>query len=253
MEKYRNVMYLPVIKKLKGGQIMPIFIFLFSKIGILSRWAKEAGTSAWLVKTEEKYGGLVTGAYVNKLSPNDTREFEVLRRKGMRGGDRMNPLYHNYAPIYSKYLKQFLDKKVALLEVGILRGTGLAIWSDLFGGGRVIGADIDLFNYEENIKNLRELGAFSNKNIEVHLFDQFENNIKLLENILKGDKLDIVIDDGAHTDESILKTLDSICPHLNKNFVYFIEDNSTVWKKVAKKFPKWKVINYHEMTVCTHH
>lgn len=61
----------------------------------------------------------------------------------MIGGDRM--LHHGYAKKYAEYLLPFLNRvqPVTVLECGILRDTGIAIWCDLFQEGRIIGLDID--------------------------------------------------------------------------------------------------------------
>lgn len=60
-----------------------------------------------------------------------------------QGGDRMNSIYHNYSKIYSAYLLKFLDKKINLVEIGILNGIGLSIWCDIFKDSNIYGLDID--------------------------------------------------------------------------------------------------------------
>ena len=107
---------------------------------LLPLWQR--GSIRWLVAKEMAYGGIVENVRVGKISPHDTRSPERLelgRTVGvMVGGDRMSPYAHNYAAQYSKYLKRFLNRHpITLVEIGILKGSGLAIWSDLFPNGEI--------------------------------------------------------------------------------------------------------------------
>ena len=137
-------------------------------------------------------------------------------------------------------------------EIGILTGIGLAIWSELYPKSNIYGFDIDLNNFEENKKNLEKRGAFKNNNVICYEFDQLDpdNNMKNhLKNILKNKKLDIVIDDGCHTDECILKTLENVLPFMSNKFVYFIEDNTNVHKYIKKKYPKYNIEYKNQFTI----
>lgn len=71
-------------------------------------------------------------------------------------------LHHGYAKKYSEYLLPYIKKgePVTVAEVGILKGTGIAIWCDFFENGRVLGFDIDLGHINGNMNNLKNLGAF---------------------------------------------------------------------------------------------
>ena len=148
-------------------------------------------------------------------------------------------LHHGYARKYSEYLHPFIleGKPVTLAEVGILRGTGLAIWCDLFTSGRVLGLDIDLGHARGNMANLRARGAFGVIEPELHEFDQFVDNAALLAELLQGDKIDVFIDDGYHSSETIIATLKSALPHLAERFVYFIEDNWDVHAELEALYP----------------
>ena len=201
----------------------------------------------FLIQKEEHYGGLVQNIKINNTSPLDPRTIKRIANVRMQGGDRMSSSYHNYAPIYAKYLQPYLNNdNIVLVEVGILKGSGCAIWSDLFKNGRIIGLDHDLSYIKNNMKFLKSKGAFSNNNLELHNFDSYKPKIN---KILNGDTIDIFIDDGPHDDKAILTNLKEIVPHLSKKFVYFIEDNTNVHNKIRKNYSKFKVINGGEMTI----
>lgn len=219
----------------------------------LKHESPKVGSAEWLELTEYKYGGTITNVPRKKVSNKDKRTKNQLLSGGMTGGDRMSRIKNNYAPIYTKHMQPFLHKKdkVVLAEVGILKGTGLAIWSDLYKNGRIIGFDIDLSHVYENMKNLKQKGAFSNNTIELYDFDQYEDNRNLLQEILNGEKFDVIIDDGIHTDEPIINTINSFMPFLNTPFVYIIEDNSTVYYKIKDSFPDFSLYHYGCITVMT--
>jgi hypothetical protein len=210
----------------------------------------KSGSKAWLISTEKKYGGYVTGVPRGRVGAKDTRSVEEIRAGGMTGGDRMSSAHHGYAGVYEQYLRPFLGKPgVVVAEVGILKGTGLAIWSELFPDGRIIGLDIDLGNIRANMDNLKSHGAFSSGNLELHEYDQFVDNREMLAGILIGAKIDIFIDDGLHTPETIFRTFESMHSHLAEQFVYFIEDNATIHEEFRKMVPQYRVDHQGEMTV----
>ncbi|MBT6709385.1 MAG: hypothetical protein HOB21_05145 [Candidatus Marinimicrobia bacterium] len=217
--------------------------------GIIRHSSINPGTEDWLINTEIKYGGIHTNVPRTKVSPKDPRSEKQLLIGGMIGGDRM--LHHGYASNYSKYLIPFVmrGKPLTLVEIGILKGTGLAIWCELFKNGRILGFDIDLEHINKNMKNLKKIGAFQNNHPELYEFDQFLDNTELIGGLLKGDKIDICIDDGYHSNSSILNTMKNIIPYLADEFVYFVEDNKEVHKEIRKLYPKYFIVNEGYLTI----
>jgi hypothetical protein len=201
----------------------------------------EPGSADWLIAAEGIYGGRV-----DNLERN-TKKYE--NKVKHIGGDRM--LHHRYAKYYAKYLKPFIGSdSLTVIEVGILQGTGLAIWCELFPKASVIGFDIDLSYYRENLEKIERLGAFKNNRPIVHEFDQFKNNTKLVQEIA-GNSVNICIDDGHHSIESIIQTIKSFAPMLSKRFVYFVEDNSQACKVISNEFPAYSVHDHGQLTVIT--
>lgn len=96
---------------------------------------------------------------------------------------------------------------------------------------------------------LRALGAFVHNAPELYEYDQFLDNEQYVGEILGPDGIDICIDDGFHSVESILTTMKSVYPYLADRFVYFIEDNGAVHRDIRKLYPELMVENFGEMTV----
>ncbi len=64
-------------------------------------------------------------------------------------------------------------------------------------------------------------------------------------------RLDIVIDDGCHSNESIEITFQAVAPYLAPEFVYFIEDNYDTYDLLSQKFPDYCWQTRSEMTIIT--
>lgn len=221
---------------------MSKFLFLIFYTPVGSRW--------WFVKKEIYFGGYKTNIKRKLVSDYDLRSQNEINYRGMTGGDRM--LIHGYAKDYSNYLKKFTKnnlEKFNILEVGILQGTGLAVWASTFPNSNIFGADIDLSHFESNKKNLNQKLDLNFSNIKVFQFDQL-NPEKF--NFLDIDhkSLDIVIDDGLHSTESILKTARFLNPYLSEKFVYFIEDVVVDIKEdLEKLFPDCKIIKSKQLFI----
>lgn len=208
------------------------------------------GSEEWLVAAEMKYGGHVTKVERRSVSTADPRGGAALRRGGMTGGDRM--FHHGYAAVYAEHLAPFLGRRfdpLTLIETGILRGSGLAVWSELFPRADIIGLDIDLSHTRGNLPDLKARGAFPTREPELHVFDQFLDGQQRMGEILGARKIDIFIDDGFHSDETILNTYRAAEPFLAESFVYFVEDNDQVAPLLAAACPGRTVIACGEMTV----
>lgn len=214
-------------RDVKRHALVPAVLPVERSIGARAR----TGSSWWLKFKEQQYGGFVTSVTA-KASPD---HYQTERRfAGHTGGDRMSSAHNNYAAAYAKHLsRRDRDDALVIVEVGILKGTGLAIWCDLFPRATVIGLDIDLQNTCDNMTNMRELGAFSQNAPSLLEFDAYRPDTTELRNVLAGRKIDVVIDDGPHTLESIEATAAALKPLLAEKYTYFVEDNPRSHGRVA--------------------
>ena len=200
-----------------------------------------------LENLEKKYGGLVQNVKRNIMSKYEKNYYSV-----HQGGDRMNSQYHNYSKYYSKFLDKYVNKdKINMAEVGILTGIGMAIWCDIFPKAEIYGLDIDTNIFKNNYDNLIKLDAFTKNKPIIHNFDQYLDNRNYIGQISNNKKFSIVIDDGCHLDQAIINTFISFLPYLEKEFVYFIEDNYNVHHFFRNKFPQFNVFYEDQMTIIT--
>jgi len=208
------------------------------------------GSVVWFKSVESNFGGLSVRVPQAAISIHDKRVMDRNELPGMTGGDRM--LHHNYAHLYNRYLQNMISDRLTcynIAEVGILKGTGLALWSILFPNSNIYGFDIDINHTLNNLENLKNRRAFTKSEPSLIKFDQFVDNRNLIGEVIKNNKFDLIIDDGEHSLESILTTLNSFIPYLAQNFVYIIEDNRHAYKEIKKTYKNLRVENHGLFTV----
>jgi SAM-dependent methyltransferase len=199
-----------------------------------------------LVELEQRFGGYHTGVPWGRVSPHGNLSEADARNSWLTGGDRMG--LHGYAPAYAAALAGKSPR--VIVELGILRGTGLAMWCELFPDARVIGLDIDPSMFRGNLPDLLARGAFARNEPEVYEFDELAPDAAdRLARILGPDAMDLFIDDALHYDEAILGALDYCLEHLSPDGVYFIEDNDQVHQRIFR--PGYTVQPQGELTVIT--
>mmetsp|Transcript_78533 Transcript_78533/g.139298 ORF Transcript_78533/g.139298 Transcript_78533/m.139298 type:complete len:293 (-) Transcript_78533:313-1191(-) len=110
-------------------------------------------TAVQLQELEQNFGGLQTGVSSKGCETNQT------------GGDRMSRALHNYAPCYARLLAKMLphwhDSFFSVAEIGILSGSGLALWSRVFPMARLLGFDIDTSNALGKLEFMKSRGGSS--------------------------------------------------------------------------------------------
>ena len=127
------------------------------------------------------------------------------------GGDKGSA--HSYIDSYEKYFSPFKNKKLNLLEIGVMYGSSVKMWKEYFENGNIYGMDIR-----------PHCTKYSEDRIKIFLNDA--TNKKSTENLLLTEslKFDLIIDDGSHRIQDQVDTLEILWPFLNVGGVYVIED-----------------------------
>ena len=131
----------------------------------------------------------------------------------------------SYLRVYSRLFAEYRRSKrrrTRLLEIGVLNGGSLSIWSQYFGPGRaqVVGVDIEP-------EVCLRLGAGSDADlgddVALHCFDATDE--AAVAAFLRSEKhFDIIIDDASHRNADIVRTFGLLFPHLAPGGSYSIED-----------------------------
>lgn len=121
---------------------------------------------------------------------------------------------HSYLEVYENIFNSRREN-ISLLEIGVSRGYSLMLWKDFFINSKIIGLDI-------NISNL----IFKPNGFEVYEVDATKEFN--LNEILKDQKFDFIIDDGSHLLDHQISSFNILFPRLKNNGIYLIEDISNI-------------------------
>ena len=136
---------------------------------------------------------------------------------------------HSYLPLYQKLLINKKETAKNVLEIGILYGGSIKLWSDFFTNANVYGLDIiNINNVWEGIKNKEK--------IILHTSTDAYNNDFFINNFLNKDtKFDFMLDDGPHTLESMKQFIKLYSQIMTDDGILIIEDVQSIeWIDILK-------------------
>jgi hypothetical protein len=148
----------------------------------------------------------------------------------------------NYFEVYEHILTPFLQKKITLVEIGILNGGSLHFWREVFGDdARIIGIDLN-----ENVK------IWEKEGFEIFIGDQGDSNFwkKFFDEV---GNVDIVIDDGSHTYYEQINTLINCVPNINHDGLFITEDVHSSFQNKYGYPSKYSFVNFTKLISETLH
>ncbi|MCI9123140.1 MAG: class I SAM-dependent methyltransferase [Eubacterium sp.] len=152
-------------------------------------------------------------SHLNQESLNDLEKF-VIWGKHTRI-DKWMHYYEAYDRVFSKYR----GKAVAILEIGVRGGGSVQMWKDYFD---IDGVDVKVYGIDINPK----CKEYETDKIEIFIGSQ--DNKEFLEKVKKKiGKVDIIIDDGGHTMNQQIVSLEVLWDCLKDDGTYLCEDTFT--------------------------
>ena len=130
---------------------------------------------------------------------------------------------------YDAHLHRLAAAEVRVLCVGVFRGESVAVWSEFFRHGAIVGVDINLAPAAEYHSVLAGLGAWQNNNVE--LLEADTTDVRSFRSFIAAHPetfargFDVIIDDGCHETRCIFATYATISNLLLPGGLYFVEDN----------------------------
>jgi hypothetical protein len=126
-----------------------------------------------------------------------------------------NTDFHDYTRQYNTLLKDFRDKPIKYLEIGVFNGGSIKAMRETFKNSTcILGLDIDnRCKIYEDIEN----------NIFVEIGNATDSNF-IQEITKKYGTFDIILDDGSHTNKDVINSFELLFPLLNDNGLYIVED-----------------------------
>ena len=127
---------------------------------------------------------------------------------------------HSYiSNVYENLFNDVQDIFLNILEVGIDRCGSIKLWREYFSNAIIYG--IDIIDFQEI--NDEKIKLFKNDAYDINFVKSLPNNF------------DLIIDDGPHTLESMIKFLQYYQPKLNDNGILIIEDIQNIdWVEILK-------------------
>ena len=123
----------------------------------------------------------------------------------------------NYFEVYDRLFEPFLGREdLVIVEFGVLYGGSLHMWRNLFGAtARIIGVDLNPAAKEHELEGF-EIYIANQEN-----FDQIDLLLKTI------GPIDILIDDGAHTNPACVYSLLGAFPQMKSGSIHVVEDLHT--------------------------
>jgi SAM-dependent methyltransferase len=153
---------------------------------------------------------------------------------------------HGYCRYYEKHLTN-LHPDSTLLEIGIATGASLRMWRDALPDCNIIGIDNN-----PDVKDIPQQG-----------FDIIFGDATNEEDLKTIESVNIVIDDGSHHSNDIVKSFELLWSRLTVGGWYIIEDLGTqfnekwggniegsdatklIYNELLNTFRKWGIIEFH--------
>lgn len=160
---------------------------------------------------------------------------------------------HSYISHYVTHLSKYQSREIKMLEIGVggydkpeMGGNSLRMWRDYFPNGQIYSIDIHDKSAQEEDR--------------IRIFRGSQADEAFLEKVTaETGPLDIIIDDGSHINEHVIKTFKKLFPVLKEGGTYVIEDTQTsYWPEFGGSSEKLQqsdtMMNFFkQLTDCLNH
>lgn len=147
--------------------------------------------------------------------------------------------HKNYFEIYDNLFSKYRNKKIIFVEIGIFSGGSLFMWQKFFGKkAKIIGIEFNPLakRFEKYGFNI-EIGDQSSDDFWKKFYSKYG-------------KVDIVLDDGGHTNYQQIITANHCIPNIKNGGMHIVEDVHTSYMKKKWYNPsRYSFINYSKKLV----
>jgi len=132
---------------------------------------------------------------------------------------------HSYHHMYHKYLEPLRDQPLKMLEIGLGCDMGYGPGASYYTWLEFL-PNVDLYYIEYDAKCAKK---WASKTTGATIFPGDQANVTFLNEFLEatGGNFDVIIDDGGHSMNQQLTSIDTLFKSVKPNGVYFIEDLQT--------------------------
>jgi hypothetical protein len=147
--------------------------------------------------------------------------------------DILSVKHSTYFQVYEELLIKFKNKPITFVEVGVSNGGSLFMWRKFLGTqARIIGIDLNPIakKFEEDGFEIF-IGSQSDELFWINFFKEVG-------------QIDVLLDDGGHSNEQQIITLNSCIRNIKDDGLLIVEDTHTSYMPAFGNPSKFSFINY---------
>lgn len=172
------------------------------------------------------------------MSEVDSRLQELAIYRSYKKSKYLSFKHSSYFQVYEELLARYRNKPLVFVEIGVLNGGSLFMWRDYFGPqARIIGVDLN------PLARKWEKDGF-----EIHIGSQSEPGF-WSELFAKVGDVDVVLDDGGHTNAQQIVTSQAVLPHIRDGGMLIVEDTHTSYSREFGNPSRYSFMSYSKALV----
>jgi hypothetical protein len=146
--------------------------------------------------------------------------------------------HSSYFQVYEEVLSKYRNRSITFVEIGVLGGGSLFMWKKFFGdAARIIGIDLN----PEAMRWTKEgFEIFIGSQEDPNFWKSFFNSVG---------PVDIVLDDGGHSNSQQIITAHSVLPHIRDGGVLIVEDVHASYMRDFGNPSKYSFMSYSKSVV----
>ncbi len=155
-----------------------------------------------------------------------------------KDGKFLSIKHDSYFQVYEELFGKYVGKEITFVEVGVLNGGSLFMWRDYFGPkATIIGVDLNPAAKKWEQEGFKiYIGSQSDPTFWDGLFADIG-------------QVDVVLDDGGHTNRQQIITTDKCIPHVKDGGMIVVEDVHTSYFREFGNPGRWSFINFSKRLV----
>ena len=146
--------------------------------------------------------------------------------------------HSSYFQVYEEILGKYRNTSITFVEIGVLDGGSLFMWRKFFGdAARIIGIDLNPNAMRWTVEGFEIfIGSQEDPNFWKSVFDSVG-------------PVDVVLDDGGHSNSQQIITAHSVLPHIRDGGALIVEDVHASYMRDFGNPSKYSFISYSKKAV----
>lgn len=129
--------------------------------------------------------------------------------------------YHFYTQHYQLHFNPYKYKKISLFEIGVggyenplSGGESLRMWKSFFPFAKIFSLDV----FDKSFLEEKRIKIYNGSQVDQLILQKIDDECG---------PFDLIIDDGSHINEHVIKTFEFLFPKLKIGGIYVVEDTQT--------------------------